>query len=1168
MGSSSPDIPIGRLSAINGGEVAIYLKKMKEYELAQVTGSPLIQNRAWMKNVVHIVGASDPALVNLLKQYLANYEGILKDSLYGANVSTFAKTSTNTVEQLNNARLQNLFSDGISLITYFGHSSSSTLEFNLDNPQNYNNFGKYPLFIGLGCNAGNFFNYNTARFVTNETISEKYVLAPDRGTIGFIASTHFGIVDYLDKWSSRAFKNIAYKMYGRSIGDIMKTTAEEVFAATTQDDFYARCNIEESELHGDPALRINSHPKPDYVIEDPMLKISPPFISVADTSFRVDAKFLNIGKAIAQNVVIEIKHQHADLTVTTRRDTIPYIKYSDSLIRYIPIDPFRDKGINKITVTIDPDNLIDELYENNNSVSKDVVIYEDEARPVYPYDYAIINKQNIKLIASTANPFSVSKQYRMEMDTTELFNSPFKLTKNVTQVGGVLEFDPGISFTDSTVYYWRVAPVPATGNFAWNTSSFVYLAGSELGFNQSHLFQHLKSGLQRMALDSGSRLWSYKERSNNIFMRNGVYPTTSDQGGFYVGTINDVEGFLGPGCNYDELIINVIDPVNFKPWKNDYSGSAGLYQSLLATCGGGRLYNFQYFLNSVQSRKKIMDFLDLVPDGFYVAVRGNVSPNQASNTYADTWKSDQSIYGTGNSLYHRLFNQGVTSIDSFYKPRSYIFLYKKNRQNEFATKVQFSNGIYDGITVDADCSSIDTLGFMTSPKFGPAKAWKQLKWRGKDQSAPSNNDIPTVDVIGVNNSGTETVLFSRLTLNDQDFNLSSVNATLYPFIKLRMRNLDSINLTPYQLRYWRLTYLPAPEGAVAPNIYMSMKDTVDVGQPLDFKLAFKNVSEAGFDSIKVKMVVTDRNNVQHVLQVPRHRPLLVNDTLHIRFPFDTRQFGGWNSLYVDVNPDNDQAEQYHFNNFVYKQFFVRADTINPLMDVTFDQVHILNHDIVASRPGILIKLKDEAKWFLLDDPSTMTVNVKFPDGTLHPYNFGNDTLQFIAASQAPNNDNTASAVFKPYFPEDGEYELIVSGKDMSQNKAGNLDYHVSFQVINKPMISNMLNYPNPFTTSTAFVFTVTGSEVPQNIRIQILTVTGKIVREITKEELGPIHIGRNITEFKWDGTDQYGQKLGNGVYIYRVVTNLNGKSLDKYRPEGGNTDQYFNKGYGKMYLMR
>jgi hypothetical protein len=403
------------------------------------------------------------------------------------------------------------------------------------------------------------------------------------------------------------------------------------------------------------------------------------------------------------------------------------------------------------------------------------------------------------------------------------------------------------------------------------------------------------------------------------------------------------------------------------------------------------------------------------------------------------------------------------------------------------------------------------------------------------------------------------------------YNISGVDATVYPYLKLQMKNIDTVNFTPYQLRYWRLTGDPAPEGAVSPNIYFEMKDTVEVGEPLVFKIAFKNVSEGVFnDSIKVKAIVTDRNNVTHVLPTWKQRPLLLNpDTLYVTSPIDTRSLTGQNTMFIEVNPDNDQAEQYHFNNFFYRTFYVRGDTLNPLLDVTFDNVHILNHDIVSSKPNILIKLKDEAKWYPMDDPSSMKIQVRYPDGSLHPYNFNTDTLQFTpAGSRVPITNNTATAVFKPYFPEDGEYELIVTGKDMSQNSAGPMEYRVAFEVINKPMISNMLNYPNPFTTSTAFVFTLTGSEVPQNIRIQILTVTGKVVREITKDELGPLHIGRNITEFKWDGTDQYGQKLANGVYLYRVITNLNGKSLDKYTSKEDNTDKFFNKGYGKMYLMR
>jgi hypothetical protein len=204
----------------------------------------------------------------------------------------------------------------------------------------------------------------------------------------------------------------------------------------------------------------------------------------------------------------------------------------------------------------------------------------------------------------------------------------------------------------------------------------------------------------------------------------------------------------------------------------------------------------------------------------------------------------------------------------------------------------------------------------------------------------------------------------------------------------------------------------------------------------------------------------------------------------------------------------------------------------------------------------------------LIDTSLMTIKVQYPDGSLHSFYFNNDTLQFTPASPPPSTDNTAAITFLPAFLEDGEYQLIVTGKDESDNQAGNIAYRIAFEIINKPMISNMLNYPNPFTTSTAFVFTLTGSDVPQNIKIEIMTITGKIVREITKDQLGPLHIGRNITDFKWDGTDQFGAKLANGIYLYRVVTNLNGKSLDKYKASDDNTDKYFKAGYGKMYLMR
>ncbi len=557
-----------------------------------------------------------------------------------------------------------------------------------------------------------------------------------------------------------------------------------------------------------------------------------------------------------------------------------------------------------------------------------------------------------------------------------------------------------------------------------------------------------------------------------------------------------------------------------------------------------------------------MDFLDSIPDGMYVSI---TNLGATSNTsFIDQWKTDQSTLGAGNSLYHKLKAIGFSTIDSFYQNLPFAYLYRKNVSSFVPAQIM-------GATADAYVTNIIPIvtkfnsGTIESPSFGPAKKWTSLHWRGKNIDAGAGDTVQ-VEVYGVQTNGTQNLLTTVYPA--MDTSLAFVDASVYPYIKLKMLNRDENWATPNQLSYWRINADYLPEGAVAPNILFTMKDTVEQGEKINFSLAFKNISTAAFDSLAVKFIITDRNNVPHVIFGPKKKALVAGDTIIVTYSFDTKDYPGMNTLYVMVNPDNAQPEQYLFNNFLFKNFYVKEDKFNPLLDVTFDGVHILNRDIVASKPRILVKLKDESRFLLLSDTASMKVQVHFPGDPSDVYRnfyFG-DKMRFIPATSG--GDNTASIEFAPFFPEDGEYELKISGKDLVGNKAGNIEYKVTFSVLNTPMISNMLNYPNPFTTSTAFVFTLTGSEVPQNLRIQILTITGKIVREITKAELGDIHIGRNITEFKWDGTDMYGQKLGNGVYLYRVLTNLNGKSLDKYKSEADQTDKFFNKGYGKMYLMR
>ncbi|HVY73942.1 MAG TPA: C25 family cysteine peptidase [Puia sp.] len=1162
-------IPIGRLGAINGTEVEAYLNKVIQYEQMQQTAPNTVDARAWRKNFVHITGASDPFLEAVLCGYMNNYRQIITDTLVGAKVYQFCGSTVDADNQVSETLFPQLFANGIGVINYFGHSSSTTLGFNLDDPSVYSNQGKYPVFYANGCYAGNYYTFDPGRLANSKTISESYVLVKDKGAIAFVASSHYGVVNYLNIQLDDMYRLMSNEDYGKSIGELELDAGQRMLSQLPL-DFSARCDVEEMNIHGDPAITLNDEKLPDYDIELQNVRISPSFISVSDNNFSVVATFYNLGKATPDSITVLMTRTFPDGSTTTLlRKRIPGIRFADSIQLFVPIIATRDKGQNTITVTINADNNVAETTLANNTVTAQVFIYQDELTPIYPYDYAIINNQNQKVYASTANPLAPLSSYVMEMDTTMTFNSSLKVSKNISSIGGVFEFDPGISYRDSTVYYWRTAIAAQNGQYHWNNFSFIYIDSlhSSPGFNQSHYYQHLNSQTNLISLDSPSRIWKFGRIENSVYIRNTIYPTGSGLQADFVASVNG-NAILGPGCNYNELIINVLDSATFKPWVNDFSGPTGLYNSEKATCGTQREFNFDYLYTTATERKKAMDFLDIVPDNDYVIIRFNVSPNMGDNVYINQWKADTTLYGHNNSLYHKLLGLGLTLVDSFISPRAIAFIYKKNDPS-FIPQQTITQGINDRTFISTNCPSPATQGTVTSPLFGPAEKWNELHWRGSSTESPSTDSVD-LQVLGVDTSGNSTLLYT-LHQASPDFDISSINPAQFPYIQLKMIAIDTLHATPYQLKYWRLNYVPVPEGALAPNIFISGKDTIQLGEKIQFGIAFKNISPQKFDSLSVLLKITDKNNVTHIIPYPKTKPLISGDTVTLFYEIDSRSYAGLNTVYLEVNPPGYQPEEYHFNNFVYKNFYVKSDQTNPLLDVTFDNVHILNEDIVSAKPHIMIKLKDESKYLLLNDTSLLKVQLRYPDGSLHPYYFNTDTLRFTPATNGA--DNTATVDFFPVFrnqidPQGDEYTLIVTGADGSGNSTGTIQYQVSFKIITKAMISNMLNYPNPFTTSTAFVFTITGSDVPQNIKIQILTITGKIVREITKDELGPLHVGRNITEFKWDGTDMYHQRLANGVYLYHVVTNLNGKSLEQYKAEGDNTDQFFTKGYGKMYLMR
>jgi hypothetical protein len=94
-------------------------------------------------------------------------------------------------------------------------------------------------------------------------------------------------------------------------------------------------------------------------------------------------------------------------------------------------------------------------------------------------------------------------------------------------------------------------------------------------------------------------------------------------------------------------------------------------------------------------------------------------------------------------------------------------------------------------------------------------------------------------------------------------------------------------------------------------------------------------------------------------------------------------------------------------------------------------------------------------------------------------------------------------------------------------------------------IEKVLNYPNPFVSYTEFWFNHNMPFEPLDVQVQILTISGKLVKTINQQVTTDGFLCRDVT---WDGRDDFGDRIGKGVYVYKlkVRSTSTGKSVEKY----------------------
>ncbi|WP_082017082.1 interleukin-like EMT inducer domain-containing protein [Hymenobacter sp. DG25B] len=599
------------------------------------------------------------------------------------------------------------------------------------------------------------------------------------------------------------------------------------------------------------------------------------------------------------------------------------------------------------------------------------------------------------------------------------------------------------------------------------------------------------------------------------------------------------------GTSKANILIAVFNPTTLERVMNI---SGGPYQQ----CGesSATYYHFpDIFTSSRQAQ--LTTFLNNVPEGYYVAA---VSLNRVRfSTFPTTLKA--ALTSIGSSLINNLQDS-----DPF------VILGQKGlaagKAQEMTADLTSATPRYDQvITLNASMKTLGTSGVLISTRIGPAQNWGTLF---HDIKASATGTY-TLKVLGINAEGASQVLFDKV--QSEQFSLSEVSAKDYPYLQLELQAKDEQSRKAPQLKQWLVTYQGFPEGlvrrdlATAGSYDATTLEKQAASGTITVPVVFQNVSTIDFsDKVKAVATVRNGNTVSPEITLTSPRILKADSTVTYLYKLDVAGLTGATSVHVDVNPKL-LPELYYFNNQLDLNFNAADKNLPPTLDVAFDGQHILNGDIVSPSPIITAVLHDEDKVRAIKDPSNFQLLLTRPGGTVAERIDMNSPAVTFRTDAAKG---TAQVEYRPEKLADGVYKLQVQGTDVNGTQAAVERYEVSFEVINASTITNVYPYPNPVTSKTRFVFTMTGAELPRDMKIQIMTLTGKVVREIMMAELGPLHIGNNISQFAWDGTDEFGDRLANGTYLYRVIMDQSGQ-FERRRTAG---DKAFKKDWGKLVLLR
>ncbi|MFT5762080.1 MAG: hypothetical protein ACI8WA_001204, partial [Polaribacter sp.] len=353
-----------------------------------------------------------------------------------------------------------------------------------------------------------------------------------------------------------------------------------------------------------------------------------------------------------------------------------------------------------------------------------------------------------------------------------------------------------------------------------------------------------------------------------------------------------------------------------------------------------------------------------------------------------------------------------------------------------------------------------------------------------------------------------------------------------------------------------------------PNVQITKMNGVNITQSLDTLKALSKVSFEGIVTDNVNQVLTNFNGTLSttVFDKPIHKTTLDNNNFGIKMNFDSREsklFRGKSSVtngafkFDFIVPKDikvafgkgklsfyasDEKEDKSGANFDVVVGGINPnatnDTVGPELSIFMNDESFIEGGNTNTSPNLIVSLSD------LSGINTSITSIDHDIVAILDGDQANPIILNDYYETELNDFTKGKVVYQLRDLSVGMHTVKIKAWDTYNNSS---EATLNFLVVSDSglVLDNVLNYPNPFVNYTEFWFNHNKPNEPLEVQVQIFTISGKIIKTINRTIQTTGNLSRSVN---WNGLDDFGNRLGKGVYIYKlkVKSTISNQYSEKY----------------------